>query len=645
MEDRIWAVALECLKAYGLGIRCTDLSYLLSGDVALRHLVRTLPPQSPSRISPLTVSNLERIGITHLSDLGHWQHCSPPGCPPAYRFAPYPSLPSRLQGFAAGRDLPQIIASLQHLSINQVTQHLALGPKRAEGDGSLGNVVAREGSRVDSWPEVTGSPGTMNSTRAVVSEEPHVDDGSEVKGSPGTVDSTRVVESPIPHSRFFLSSQRAQLVLPRAVRQHLAEQHLLAINTVSTLSALPSSLAADNVIACDASAVNRPPFSSEHPHVTFAITSSRTSCIAALQPPHAHSTSLTGEVYALLFASLHALSHFPHSQTTIYSDHLNSVHALANTVNPVHSPFPSNPAYPLYRWLRNVIDRHPLPPIVSHVHAHTSSSSIPAQVNRHVDYLASHAHHSPAIPLPVPFPTFSLNDFSLFSPNTGFICSSIASVLSTLRERCLSRDITYHPNLTLCRSLYNPINPPAHPYTRASSAFSALVQLYARAGQLDTALVRSQRFGNCLPGCSFHCDAIETAHHVFVTCPTFQHYREHALSSVLRDTSNLLDDAPLSVRKVVLDTARSLFHDDVRVWPQHLSHFYLGTLPKLPLPEEVLQAHIRVFSRVVQSWHNASIQLAARIWGEYKRRCRAPAKWSSPGPLDLPSNLLYLLSR
>ncbi|KAG2111299.1 uncharacterized protein F5147DRAFT_687162, partial [Suillus discolor] len=40
---------------------------------------------------------------------------------------------------------------------------------------------------------------------------------------------------------------------------------------------------------------------------------------------------------------------------------------------------------------------------------------------------------------------------------------------------------------------------PDFPYTRASSSFSAVVQLYARSSQLDTAEVRHRRFRDMPP--------------------------------------------------------------------------------------------------------------------------------------------------
>ncbi|KAI1782724.1 hypothetical protein LXA43DRAFT_855067, partial [Ganoderma leucocontextum] len=70
---------------------------------------------------------------------------------------------------------------------------------------------------------------------------------------------------------------------------------------------------------------------------------------------------------------------------------------------------------------------------------------------------------------------------------------------------------------------------PPHPYTRASSTYSALVQLYSRSSQLDDAFTRYRRFGDASPACHFGCDALETQHHVFVQCPHFANVREEAL--------------------------------------------------------------------------------------------------------------------
>ncbi|KAI1787607.1 hypothetical protein LXA43DRAFT_861135, partial [Ganoderma leucocontextum] len=158
--------------------------------------------------------------------------------------------------------------------------------------------------------------------------------------------------------------------------------------------------------------------------------------------------------------------------------------------------------------------------------------------------------------------------------------------------------------------------PPPHPYTRASSAYSALVQLYTRSSQLDDAFTRYRRFGDIAPSCHFGCDALETTHHLLVQCPRFADLREDARCSVTQDTSSLLDAMETTLPKdVILRTASALFIDDPDVWPQHHSHYYCGTMPRLPAEAGTSLATRRLLSRIAALWHSVSIRLAAHVWG------------------------------
>ncbi|KAJ3837051.1 hypothetical protein F5878DRAFT_523049, partial [Lentinula raphanica] len=78
---------------------------------------------------------------------------------------------------------------------------------------------------------------------------------------------------------------------------------------------------------------------------------------------------------------------------------------------------------------------------------------------------------------------------------------------------------------------------------RASSSYSALVQLYARSSQLDTRLLRFLRFGNCTPWCSFGCNELESDHHLFVKCPAFDSFRSESSSSIISETNAILSNS------------------------------------------------------------------------------------------------------
>ncbi|KAI0364748.1 hypothetical protein BV20DRAFT_955570, partial [Pilatotrama ljubarskyi] len=126
------------------------------------------------------------------------------------------------------------------------------------------------------------------------------------------------------------------------------------------------------------------------------------------------------------------------------------------------------------------------------------------------------------------------------------------------------------------------------------------------------------------PWCHAGCPAVETMHHVFVRCPSF-------------------DDLP--IKDVVLRITSTLFSDSLDVWPQYTSRYYLGTMPPLHLNTQLLHPPARrLLTRVVHGWHTASIRLAGRIWGVYKRRT-SPRVRAAPSTeaLFLPPHLQYLL--
>ncbi|KAK0494424.1 hypothetical protein EDD18DRAFT_1174155 [Armillaria luteobubalina] len=216
--------------------------------------------------------------------------------------------------------------------------------------------------------------------------------------------------------------------------------------------------------------------------------------------------------------------------------------------------------------------------------------------------------------------------FTLYTSADGYIESNISSFLSS----ALIRNTVAHPNFrpanTMLLPLYDLYTPPEHPYIRASSAYSAVVQLYARSGQLDCAYTRFLRFGDMSPRCLAGCDDLETMHHIFVLCPSFDHLRNDAANTVHMETSKMLHnaDVPLSICIPWLHLVRKIFMDREH-WPRHISQYYLGILPPLP-PALTTKASPfqskRLQTRLLHSWHSTAIRLAGRIWGNYQKSAR-----------------------
>ncbi|THH08366.1 hypothetical protein EW146_g9017 [Bondarzewia mesenterica] len=216
-----------------------------------------------------------------------------------------------------------------------------------------------------------------------------------------------------------------------------------------------------------------------------------------------------------------------------------------------------------------------------------------------------------------------MDDFTLHSPVDKYIESNIVSYIQSALQQRTSTDSSFRPTVSMTLPLYDNHPPPEHPYLRASSSYSAVVQLYARSSQLDTAFTRYLRIGDIAPWCQFGCHRLETVHHIFVICPTFTSMRTSMLRELVDETSKLLGQRPFTRdHSLILDIARGLFSDGGN-WPQHSSHFYFGTVPPLPtLDDHTFTDRHRLLTRISQIWHSMSIRLAGWIWGKYKRDTR-----------------------
>ncbi|KAF5310189.1 hypothetical protein D9619_010594 [Psilocybe cf. subviscida] len=407
------------------------------------------------------------------------------------------------------------------------------------------------------------------------------------------------------------------LYLPRETRKDCAEKIILSI---AHNSPYPSISCPKNTLSSDASRSDHPSYGTRG-STTFSVSNHSPTTLAAKLPMPTPNSSLHGEVYGIIAACL--LSKFSSSANPIiYSDHLNSVNLLSATFPPAHT-IKTNPARSLYQWANNICLSSPFPPSFTHVKAHTNSTLLPARLNRHVDFVASHSHpHLNNLPLvSVPTPTFFMDEHMLYSHKYGFVESNITTFVSDRLAE--TAPVDYHPchEPLPIRSLLDNSAPPTHPYQHSVSAFSTVIQLYARSGQLDTALSNSLRLGtDYQPWCRFGCVAIEDPHHLFVSCPAFASFRQQSLNQLLPDVSatlqnnSCLSDAD---KEKTLTFIQSLFVDS-DAWPSAYSLYYLGLIPAFPSTLMSRRLHIRI----AHSIHLASIQLAARIWGRVRCKSR-----------------------
>ena len=209
----------------------------------------------------------------------------------------------------------------------------------------------------------------------------------------------------------------------------------------------------------------------------------------------------------------------------------------------------------------------------------------------------------------------------LFSSSDGFIESSILHYVDSLLANSLAATLnTCHEPLPPL-PLFDNTPPPTYPYTKSPSSYSAVIQLYARSGQLDTALHLSNHLKDGFqPWCRFACRQIEDPHHIFVLCPRFTSLWDTYGQRLKNDVLTILDAYHLTEqdRSFIIEQVSNLFSDS-NAWPSCRTGFYLGILPRLvppPLTTSIMHSHL------THQAHTSCIQLASRIWGLVRRETR-----------------------
>ena len=122
------------------------------------------------------------------------------------------------------------------------------------------------------------------------------------------------------------------------------------------------------------------------------------------------------------------------------------------------------------------------------------------------------------------------------------------------------------------------------------------------------------------------CHAIEDAHHVFVTCKTFDRLREDACRKMVEKMRQKIEVLGLEEAqfKSLLKAAKSLFSNCSITWSLHYSFYYSGHISKL-------DAHIipntfdnrlkceRFIHNISGDWHPSTIRLALCRWGKVQK--------------------------
>ncbi|KAJ7208930.1 hypothetical protein GGX14DRAFT_365159 [Mycena pura] len=267
---------------------------------------------------------------------------------------------------------------------------------------------------------------------------------------------------------------------------------------------------------------------------------------------------------------------------------------------------------------------------------HSAELSLPSQLNREADHYACGSQRFPELVPVAPTPTFTMDAYTLYTKVDGWVESNARNFIDFFLAKEAAERLAHGNRLRMLNSVHDNIPPPDYPYTRALSIRKNLeddIALYARSGQLPTAVVLESRskLPSCM--CRLGCDAVESVHHIFVDCVEFKEWRCAAGEEVSLRTERKLVEAGIveeEDQRAILKAAKSLFVDDAAVWPLKISQYYLGRIPRIGdivtremVPDTVKRR--KLASHLSADWHTSAIRLAGRIFGSIQRTMAARA--------------------
>jgi hypothetical protein len=263
---------------------------------------------------------------------------------------------------------------------------------------------------------------------------------------------------------------------------------------------------------------------------------------------------------------------------------------------------------------------------ITYTKAHTAGTSLDAALNREADHYASSAQKV-ILSIPIaPIPTFFMDRYTFHRASDGWIESNLRYYTDHFAAMATADRLALLPKHRMTTWLYDLNPPPPWVYTKAASAYTALVQLYARSGQLPTAHGMCQKKVLLSHDCRFGCPDTETPHHVFVDCPRYSELRNKERDSLALSVEKRLCEAKLDPTEhaLLLQSAKSLFSDSENVWPLDSAAFYLGQIPKIDplIPPQSMSNHVnrsRLVHNIASDMHLSSVRLASRIFGDLQK--------------------------
>jgi hypothetical protein len=340
-----------------------------------------------------------------------------------------------------------------------------------------------------------------------------------------------------------------------------------------------------------------------------------------LRVAHRNASILQGEQMGLVAALILAKI-----SPTIYTDHINSTLLIDDYQSAVNQDrrLRSMNGRSYYRWILDLVTRKCA--TVTYTKAHTNDITIPASLNREADHLASTSQkYSTSIPI-APIPTFFMDAYTFHRQSDGWIESNIRYFVDIFVAKSTADALALLPKHRMSTWLYDLTTPPTWVYIKAASAYTALVQLYARSGQLPTADGMFQKKAALSRVCRFGCPDSETPHHVFAVCQRFSEWRIKELASLTIAIKKRLDDADIERphQLPILHLAKFIFTDSDTVWPLHSTVFFLGQIPKIepllsPLSMSSSVNRSRLIHNIAADLHLSSVRLASRIFGDLQK--------------------------
>jgi len=280
---------------------------------------------------------------------------------------------------------------------------------------------------------------------------------------------------------------------------------------------------------------------------------------------------------------------------------------------------------PYYQWILNLVARKSA--TITYTKAHTNDTSLPSTLSWQADHYTSTAQKFIAsIPI-APIPSFFMELYTFHCEPDGWIESNICYFVNHFSTITTADRLSLMPRHQMSTWLHDPNPPPPWIYTKAPSAYTTLIQLYTRSGQLVTAHGMCQKKALTSPICCFRCPDTENPHHLFIVCPRYSEMQLRALESLTMSIKMRLDEDEVnsSDQQCVLDTVKYIFSDSENTWPLHSSMYYLSQLPKLkpllsPLSSPDTINHARLICNLTADMHLASTWLASRIYGDLQTK-------------------------